>query len=544
MAGQITQPMVLIDPSKAHVHGNDAVQMNITAAMAVANTVKSTFGPSGLDKMLVDVAGDVTITNDGETILRKIAVEHPSAKTIVAVANTQEKEAGDGTTASVIFAGELLKRAGKLIGEGVHPTTIVAGYKLAEAKSHEILDGIATSVTADDRDLLCSIAATAMVGKAVACDTLAPLCVDAIQMIRNGTIDVFNDVMIRHSVGKRIEDTELIPGIVIDKSRVNDAMPKRVKGARIALLTSGIEYRKFGKMPGGKSKDKVKIHSADELQNLYDGEESAIRSDIDVLADIGVNVVFCAQSITESSQNYLVKRGIIGVARVKDADLEAISRATGATIISNIVDVEERDLGAAGLVEEKGAEDEELIYITDCTGPKTVSLVVHGGTEHVVEVIEGALNDALRVVADAVMDGTVVAGGGACEIELALRVRDYAATVGGKEQLAINAFAEALEEIPHALAENSGLDTTNMVTALKSKHIAGAGAAFGIDIYNGEIVDMYAHGVVEPFRVKNQLLKSATDATTMILRVDDVLASERKELTPAPGQAPHDYDRF
>jgi len=399
-------------------------------------------------------------------------------------------------------------------------------------------------VTADDRDLLCSIAATAMVGKAIACDNLAPLCVDAIRMIRNGTIDVFNDVMIRHSVGKRIEDTELIPGIVIDKSRVNDAMPKRVKGARIALLTSGIEYRKFGKMPGGKSKDKVKIHSADELQNLYDGEESAIRSDIDVLADIGVNVVFCAQSITESSQSYLVKRGIVGVARVKDADLEAISRATGATIISNIVDVEERDLGAAGLVEEKGAEDEELIYITDCTDPKTVSLVVHGGTEHVVEVIEGALNDALRVVADAVMDGTVVAGGGACEIELALRVRDYAATVGGKEQLAINAFAEALEEIPHALAENSGLDTTNIITALKSKHIAGAGAAFGIDIYNGEIVDMYAHGVVEPFRVKNQLLKSATDATTMILKVDDVIASERKELTPSPGQAPHDYDRF
>ncbi len=547
MAGQITQPIVLIDPNKAHVRGNDALQMNITAAMAVANTVKSTFGPSGLDKMLVDVAGDVTITNDGETILRKIAVEHPSAKTIVAVANTQEKEAGDGTTASVIFAGELLKRAGKLIDGGVHPTTIIAGYKLAEAKSHEILDGITTEVTADDRDLLCSIAATAMVGKAIECDELAPLCVDAIQQIKNGngTIDVFNNVMIRHSVGKRIEDTELISGIVIDKSRVNDVMPKRVKGARIALLTSGIEYRKFGKMPGGKSKDKVKIHSADELQNLYDGEEAAIRSDIDVLADIGVNVVFCAKSITESSQSYLVKRGIVGVARVKDADLEAISRATGATSISNIVDVEERDLGAAGLVEEKGSENEELIYITDCTDPKTVSLVVHGGTEHVVDVIEGALNDALRVVADAVMDGTVVAGGGACEIELALRIRDYAATVGGKEQLAINAFSEALEEIPHALAENSGLDTTNMLTALKSKHIAGGeGVAFGIDVYTGEIVDMYAHGVVEPFRVKNQLLKSATDATTMILKVDDVIASERKELAPAPGQAPHDYDRF
>jgi thermosome len=517
--------------------------MNITAAMAVANMVKSTFGPSGMDKMLVDVAGDVTITNDGETILRKIAVEHPSAKTIVAVASTQEKEVGDGTTASVMLAGELLKRAGGLMDRGIHPTTVIAGYKLAEHKSQEILGELAIDVGGDDTDLLQSVAATAMSGKAIACDDLAPICVRAIQFIKNGDIDVFNNVRIQKSAGKSIEDTELITGIVIDKRRVHDAMPKRVKDAHIALLTSGIEFRKFAKAPGGKSNEKMKVTSALQLEEMYAGEESAIKSDVDSLYNIGVNVVFCTQSITESAQGYLVKRGILGVARVNDNDLEAISRATGATILSNIVDVEESDLGTAGIVEEKGAEDEELIYIKDCPNPKTVSIVVHGGTEHVLDTVEGALGDALRVVADVVKDNTVVAGGGACETELLLRLKEYARTIGGKEQLAVDAFADALETIPHTLAENAGLDSTDMMTMLKAKHIAG-GTTSGIDVYNGEVIDMYENGVIEPLQVKTQSLKSATDATVMILKVDDVLASERRELTPKPGQAPRDYDLF
>jgi thermosome len=518
--------------------------MNITAALAVANMVKSTFGPSGMDKMLIDAAGDVAITNDGETILRKIDVQHPSAKTIVAVATTQEKEAGDGTTAAVMFAGELLKKAGNLIDMGVHPTTIVAGYKLAEVKSHEILNELATDVTRDNTDLLQSIASTAMVGKVHDGSDLAPICVQAVQAIEeDGTVDVFNDIRIQKSVGKRIEDTELITGVVIDKSRVNDAMSKRVKNARIALLTSNIEYRKFGVMPGGKSKEKVKITSSDQLKGFYDGEEAAIKSDIDSLYNIGANVVFTAKSITESSQGYLIKRGILGVARVKDADLEAISRATGATIISNIVDVEERDLGAAGLVEEKGSEDEELMYITGCKNPQTVSIVAHGGTEHVVDTVEGALHDALRVVADAVEDGEITAGGGACEIELSLRLREYAATIGGKEQLAVSAFADALETIPYTLADNAGFDPDDMLTALKSRHIDGS-ASSGIDVYSGEVADMYEQGIIEPLRVKTQSMKSATDAVVMILKVDDVLAAERRELTPKPGQAPRDYDRF
>lgn len=543
MAGQITQPIIVIDPSKAHVKAKDAMNMNITAAVAVANTVKSTFGPSGMDKMLVDVAGDVTITNDGETILRKIAVEHPSAKTIVAVANTQEKEVGDGTTAAVMFTGGLLKRAGGLIDRGVHPTTVIAGYKLAEHKAHELLNKLAIDVAGDDTDLLQSIAATAMTGKSIVYNDLAPICVRAIQLIKNGDTDVFNNIRIQKSVGKSIEDTELISGVVIDKSRVHDAMPQRVEDAHIALLTSGIEFRKFAKAPGGKSNEKMKVTSASQLEGMYVGEESAIKSDIDSLYNIGVNVVFCTKSITESAQGYLVKRGILGVARVNDNDLEAISRATGATILSNIVDVEERDLGTAGIVEEKGTEDEELIYIKDCLNPKTVSIVVRGGTEHVVDTVEGALGDALRVVADVVKDNTVVAGGGACEAELSLRLKEYSRTIGGKEQLAVDAFADALEEIPHTLAENAGLDSTDMLTMLKAKHIAG-GRTSGIDVYNGEIIDMYEHGVIEPLRVKTQSLKSATDATVMILKIDDVLASQRRELTPGPGQAPHDYDRF
>ncbi len=543
MAGQINQPIVIIDPSKQRVQKRDAVHMNITAALAVANMVKSTFGPSGRDKMLIDAAGDVAITNDGETILRKIDVQHPSAKTIVAVATTQEKEAGDGTTAAVMFAGELLKKAGKLIDMGVHPTTIVAGYKLAEVKSQEIISELATDVTRDNADLLQSIASTAMVGKLHDGSDLAPLCVQAVQAIEDGTVDVFNDIRIQKSVGKRIEDTELLTGVVIDKSRVNDAMPKHVENARIALLTSNIEYRKFGVMPGGKSKEKVKITSSDQLKGFYDGEETAIKSDIDGLYNIGANVVFTTKSITESSQGYLIKRGMLGVARVRDADLEAISRATGATILSNIVDVEERDLGTAGLVEEKGSEDEELMYITGCKNPQTVSIVAHGGTEHVVDTVEGALNDALRVVADAVEDGVITAGGGACEIELSLRLREYAATIGGKEQLAVSAFADALETIPYTLADNAGFDPEDMLTALKSRHVDGS-ISSGIDVYSGEVADMYERGVIEPLRVKTQSMKSATDAVVMILKVDDILAAERKELTPKPGQAPRDYDRF
>ena len=543
MAGQITQPIIVVDPSKEHVRGKDELQMNITAAMAVSNMVKSTFGPSGMDKMLVDVAGDVTITNDGETILRNIAVEHPSAKTIVAVANTQEKEVGDGTTASVMFAGELLKRAGELMDRGIHPTTVIAGYRLAERKSHEILGELAIDVVEDDEDLLRSIAATAMVGKSIACDNLAPICVRAIQLIKNGDIDVFNNVRIQKSVGKSIEDTALISGVVIDKRRSHAAMPKRVENARIALLTSGIQFRRFTKAPGGKTNENVKVTSALQLEEMYAGEESAIKSDVDSLYNIGVNAVFCTQSITESAQGYLVKRGIHGVARVNENDLEAISRATGATILANIVDVEESDLGTAGIVEEKGGEDEELIYIKDCPNPKAVSIVVHGGTEHVLDTVEGALGDALRVVADVVKDNTVVAGGGACEAELSLRLSEYAKTIGGKEQLAVDAFANALETIPRTLAENAGLDSTDMMAMLKAKHIAG-GTTSGIDVYNGEVIDMRGNGVIEPLRVKTQSLKSATDATVMILRVDDVLASERKELTPKPGQAPHDFDRF
>ncbi|MEA1894819.1 MAG: thermosome subunit alpha [Euryarchaeota archaeon] len=543
MAGQITQPIIVIDPSKEHVRGKDALQMNITAALAVSNMVKSTFGPSGMDKMLVDVAGDVTITNDGETILRKIAVEHPSAKTIVSVANTQEKEVGDGTTASVMFAGELLKRAGGLLERGIHPTTVITGYKLAEQKSQEILGELAIDVAEDDTDLLQSVAATAMVGKAIAYDKLAPICVRAIQLIKNGDIDVFNNVRIQHSVGKSIEDAELITGIVIDKRRVHDAMPKRVKDAHIALLTSGIEFRKFAKAPGGKTNEKMKVTSSAQLEEMYVGEESAIKSDVDSLYNIGVNAVFCTQSITESAQTYLVKRGILGVARVNDNDLEAISRATGATILANIVDVEEIDLGTAGIVEEKGSEDEELIYIKDCPNPKTVSIVVRGGTEHVLDTVEGAISDALRVVADVVKANTVVAGGGACETELSLRLRDYARTIGGKEQLAVDAFADALETLPHTLVENAGLNSTELMTMLKAKHIAG-GTTSGIDVYNGDVIDMYENGVIEPLQVKTQSLKFATDAAVMILKVDDVLASERRELAPKPGQAPHDFDRF
>ncbi|RZN31846.1 MAG: thermosome subunit [Methanosarcinales archaeon] len=544
MAGQITQPMVVIDPSKERTQKKDAIYLNINAAMAVANTVKSTFGPSGMDKMLVDAAGDITITNDGETILRKIDVEHPSAKTIVAVASTQEKEAGDGTTAAVMFAGELLKEAGKLVEQGVHPTTIRAGYKLAEGKSQEILRELATNVAKDNAEILQNIASTAMVGKVQEGSALAPLCVQAAQAVEeNGIVDVANDILIKTSVGKRIEDSELITGIVIDKSRVNSVMPKRVENARIALLTSSIEYRKFGVMPGGKSKDKVKISSPDQMQGFYDGEETSIKSDIDTLYNIGTNVVFTTKSITEFSQGYLIKRGILGVARLRDGDLEAISRATGANIISNIVDVEESDLGTAGRIEEKGGEDEELMYITGCTGPHTVSIIAHGSTVHVVNTVEGALNDALRVVADTITDGEITAGGGACEIELSLRLKTYAATIGGKEQLAVNAFADALETIPYTLVDNAGFDADNLLTALKSKHIEG-GISSGINVYSGEVVDMHEQGIIEPLRVKTQLLKSATDAATMILKIDDIFAATRKEMAPGPGQAPHDYDRF
>lgn len=524
MAGQLGgRPIIILDPKKTRMHGKDAQRMNITAAKAIAAAVRTTLGPKGMDKMLVNPVGDVVITNDGATILQEMAIQHPAAKMMVEVAKTQEDKAGDGTTSAVVLAGELLEKAQGLLEQDVHATVIASGYNLASAKAQEILKEIA--LNADEEDLE-KAALTALYGKGsdMALDSLAKVCVEAVQAIRdNGKADIKENINILHQRGGVIKDTEIVHGMVIDKTRAHKNMPKRVEEARIAVLDVGIEVQKT------KAESKFKIDSPELVREALDEEKALVRETVDALAPKGVNVVFTEKGIDDISLHYLAKKGILAVRRCKEEEIKKVARATGARVVSNAMGVEESDLGRAELVEERGLGSYKMIYIEGCRNPKAVSILVHSGAEHITEEVERALDDALRVVSDVVEDGKIVAGGGSPEVEVALRLRNYAASVGGREQLAIYAFADAIEGIPKSLAENSGLDAIDKLAELRSHHGKGVLTA-GLNVFTGEVVDMLKEGVVEPLRVKIQAIKSATDAATMILRVDDVLIAKQTGL--------------
>ncbi|MCK8518660.1 thermosome subunit alpha [Methanoculleus sp. 7T] len=526
------QPILILKEGSQRTRGRDAQSGNIAAAKAVASAVRTTLGPKGMDKMLVDTIGDVVITNDGVTILKEMDIEHPAAKMMVEIAKTQDDEVGDGTTTAVVIAGELLKRAEDLLEQDVHPTVIAHGYRMAADKAQGILDEIAIDVKPDDMALLKKIADTAMTGKGAeaAKEKLTELVVKAITMVADadGTVDT-EFVKVEKKVGGSIEDSEIVEGMIIDKERVHPAMPRAVKDAKILLLNAAVEFKKT------EVDAEISITSPDQLQMFLDEEERMIKGIVDKVVASGANVLFCQKGIDDIAQHYLAKAGIFAVRRVKKSDMEKLARATGAAIVSSIDAIAPEELGKAGSVEEKKVSGEEMIFVTGCENPKAVSIIIRGGTEHVVDELDRAIEDALRVVSVAVEDKKFVAGGGAPEIELSLRLREYAATVGGRAQLAIEAFANALEIIPRTLAENAGLDPIDMLVALRASHEKGGASAkyMGLDVFNAASGDMLKAGVVEPLRVKTQAIASAAEAAVMILRIDDVIAAS-KSAGPSP----------
>ena len=523
MIGQT--PVLILREGTKREKGKGAQFSNISAAKAIGEAVRSTLGPRGMDKMLVDSMGDVVITNDGVTILKEIDVEHPAAKMIVEVAKTQDEECGDGTTTAVIMAGELLKKAEALIEQNVHPTVIASGFRLAAQKAQDILTDVAIKITPNDKNELKDIATTAMISKSVSAsrEHLANIAVKAVLAVaekRDGKFTVDQDnIQIVKKQGASMEDTQLIEGIIVDKEVVHSGMPKKVEKAKIALIDSALEVKKT------EIDAKIEITDPTQLQAFLAEEEKMLKRMVDIIKKSGANVAFCQKGIDDLAQHYLAKEGIYAVRRVKKSDMEKLSKATGATIVTKLDDLKESDLGTASLVEEKKIGGDQMTFVTGCKNPKAVSVLIRGGTEHVVDEIERSLDDAVSVVGLALEDGMLVTGGGSTATEIALKLREYAASVGGREQIAIDAFADAMEIIPTTLAENAGLDPIDVLIELRKTHKDGKKRA-GINVFTGKVVDMEKEKVLEPIRVGRQAINSATDAAVMILRIDDVIASK------------------
>ena len=541
MAGQLGGiPVLVLREGSERTRGKEAQSTNINAAKAVASAVRTTLGPRGMDKMLVDSLGDVVITNDGVTILKEMDIDSPAAKMMVEVAKTVDEEAGDGTTTSVVVAGELLKKAEELLEQELHPSVITSGYKLAAEKAKKVLEEIATDIDIDNDEELKKIARTAITGKFAESsrDFLSEIATKAVKaIVETGyggkrVVDTDN-INVEKKVGGRIGDTELVRGMALDKEIVHPGMPRKVENAKIALINAALEVKKT------ETSAEVKITSSDQLKGFLNEEERTMRRMAERIKESGANVVICQKGIDDVVQHYLAKEGIIAVRRAKKSDMEKLERATGGKIVTAVDEISGSDLGHAGLVEERKIAGDKMLFIQECENPHAVSIVLRGGTEHVVDEVERALHDMLRVVGCIIEDGKAVAGGGAVETELALRVREYSTSLKGRDQLAVENFAASVEIIPRTLAENSGLDPIDKLVELKAAHERGEKNA-GLDAYTGKIVDMWQRGVIEPLRTKKQSLESAVEAATMILRIDDVIASKRETLPPegAPGVPP------
>lgn len=536
MTNQV-QPVFILPEGTLRNTGKGAQKSNIAAAKAVAETVRTTLGPKGMDKMLVDSMGDVVITNDGVTILDEMSIEHPAAKMIVEVAKTQEDEVGDGTTTAVVLSGELLSSAENLIEKNIHPTVIAKGYQIATEKSLEILNRIGKDVSIKDRDILIKIATTAMTGKNVemAREKLANIAVDAVLSVaeeKDGkyVIDSEN-IKIEKKEGGSVDSSNLIRGLVLDKEKVHSAMPTSVKDAKIALLDSALEIKE----PEGDAK--IQINDPAQLQAFIEREERILKEMVEKIISAGANVVFCQKGIDDLAQHYLAKAGIYAVRRVSKSDIEALAKATGAKIVAKVNDLKETDLGFAGLVEERRLGKDNMTFVEACKNPKAVSVIIRGGTEHVVTEVERALKDAIGDIAAAIVVGKCVAGGGAIEVEVAKRLKEFAEALSGREQLAVQAFAETLEIIPRTLAENAGLDPIDCLTELKAKHDKGEIDA-GLNVFAGRTENMWEKGVIEPLKIKTQAIQSASDAAIMLLRIDDVINAGKLDKDKGMPQMP------
>lgn len=537
-------PILVLKEGTGRTTGKDAQKNNISAAKIVAETVRTTLGPRGMDKMLVSSIGDVTITNDGATILKELDVQHPAAKMLVEVAKTQDNEVGDGTTSSVTLAGELLSKAENLLDQNIHPTVVIDGYKKASDKAQETLKAMATPVNVKDDSALLNVALTSMGSKGItgAKQHFAQLAVNAVKQVaeeRDEKLKVDIDLIkVLKKHGKSLDDTELVRGMVIDKEIASSQMPKRVTNAKIALLNAKLEIEKT------EFDAKINIERPDQMRLFLDEEERMLKEMAEQIRSTGANVLFCEKGIDDMALHFLAKTGIIAVKSVSSSDMEKLARATGAKIIASIKDLLADGLGEAQLVEEVKIGEDKLIYVRECKNPKAVTVVIRGGSEHVIDEAERSLRDALCVVRNAVEDGQIVPGGGAAEAELARQLRAYAVKVGGREQLAIEAYADAVEAIPLTLAENAGLDPIDIMVALRAKHESNNSPHFGVDVFSGKIKNMLELNVVEPIRVKQQVIKSATEATNMILKIDDLISAKGmdKEKTPKSPEMPtYDY---
>lgn len=530
LAGQ--QPIIILKEGTTREKGKGARINNINAAVAIADAAKSTLGPKGMDKMLVDSTGDVVITNDGATILKEIQVEHPAGKMIIEVAKSQDQECGDGTTTAVILTGELLKNAEKLLEKNIHPTVITAGYKIAADKAIETLGKIAISLKPEDKESLKHISITAMSSKGSmeSKEKLAEIIVDAVTSVKekvNGrNIVDLDNIQIQKQQGNTIESTEIIKGIVLDKEPVQEEMPKQIKKAKIAVVNQAFEVKKT------EVDARIQIQDPSQLQSFLDEEEQMIRKMVQKVIDSGANVLFCQKGIDDLAQYFLTKNGIYAVRQVKESDMVKIVKATGAKLVSYIEELTQKDLGTAGKVEKRKYGDDTFTFIMDCENPKAVSILLRGGTEHVIDELERAVHDSLSVVKVALEDGKITVGGGATATELSMALRTYAPSIGGRQQMAIEAFAEAVEVIPKTLASNAGLDSIDILLELRSQHKKGKIHA-GINVNSGKIENMLKNHVIEPLRLGIQEIQSAREAATMILRIDDVIASKGMGSSPS-----------
>lgn len=528
--------MYILKEGTDRTRGRTAQSNNIYAARLIAETVKTTLGPRGMDKMLVDSMGDVVITNDGATILKEIDVAHPAAKMVIEVAKTQDAECGDGTTTSVVLTGELLTKAGELLEQGIHPTTVTAGYNLAAKEAIKILEGMAIPIKKGDKTTLLNIAKTSLASKnaSSSSELLTGIVVDACTAVaettgtgKNATTTVdLDNIVVQKARGGSLEDTTLVSGIILDKERVHSGMPEKVDNAKIALVNAALEIKKT------EVDAKIEITAPDQLGAFLAQEEATLKGMVDTVKKTGANVLICQKGIDDLAQHFLAKAGIYAIRRAKKSDMEKLAKATGATIVNALDDLAKANLGTAGTVYEKKIGDDTFTFVNDCKEAKAVSILLRGGTEHVVDEAERALEDALSVVGVALEDGKMTPGGGAAATEIAMQLRSFAPTAGGREQMAVEAFADAIEVIPRTLAENAGLDEIDILLSLRRAHKKGKTTA-GVNVYTGKVEDMVANNVIEPLRVGTQELKAATEAATMILRIDDVIAA--KAFTPPPG---------
>jgi thermosome len=516
------QPIFILKEGTTRTSGKTAQSNNIAAAKAVSDAVRSTLGPKGMDKMLVDSMGDVVITNDGATILKEMDIEHPAAKMIIEIAKTQEQHCYDGTTTAVVIAGELLKRSEDLVDQNVHPTVICEGFRLASDKASELIDSHSISV---DKAMLYEVAKTALTGKSAGAvkEFLAEISVGAVLSVArvNGdevVVDL-DDIKVEKKQGGSIKDSTLIDGIILDKERVHSGMPQSVDGAKIALINSAIEVKKT------EVDAKIQITDPNMLAQFLDEEESFLKGLVDSIVAAGANVVICQKGIDDLAQHYMAKAGLFAIRRAKKSDMEALSKATGGKIVTNIDDLSADDLGQAASVDERKIGDSDMVFITGCPQAKSVSVLLRGGTEHVVDEIRRAFHDAMGVAAVAYEDGAVLTGGGSVLAAISRDLRAYAEGIGGREQMAIEAFAVALEVIPRTLAENAGLDPVNTIIDLRKAHSEGR-STYGVNVYDGGVVDMTKSSVYEPSRVVEQAVQSASETAVMILRIDDVISSK------------------